>query len=282
MDILLYMIQKVFVKSIWLNMELIIHILSLHIECTYFPFSMYNMNKEVTIYTLIFFIAICGLRSNKWVIMLFLKLKYIMDWCRKNILKRLLNLAEKRMQESRKKKKIVVSRCVASVQWLGLFRESLIYRDVSCPPQLPRRLCPITPILYLYYAPPRRRRRPKLLPISMCHSKLFGIVLAWFHCPRLSPPCADTPCRRRLGRRPTTTPAIRRRAGRPRRCAQRLNGSALVVGLYAPRRAAPRVYLLRVGTWYVLSSSVKRELERSVHGMRAPLIYACTSSNTFN
>jgi len=54
----------------------------------------------------------------------------------------------------------------------------------------------------------RCRRRPKLLPISMCHSKLFGIVLAWFHCPRLSPPCADTPCRRRLGRRPTTTSAI--------------------------------------------------------------------------
>lgn len=53
-----------------------------------------------------------------------------------------------------------------------------------------------------------RRRRPKLLPISMCHSKLFGIVLAWFHCPRLSPPCADTPCRRRLGRRPTTTFAV--------------------------------------------------------------------------
>lgn len=35
----------------------------------------------------------------------------------------------------------------------GSFRLSLIYRDVSCPPQLPRQaLCPITPILY--YAPP--------------------------------------------------------------------------------------------------------------------------------
>jgi len=53
MDILLYMIQKVFVKLIWLNTELIIHILSLHIECTYFLFSMYNMNKEVTIYILV-------------------------------------------------------------------------------------------------------------------------------------------------------------------------------------------------------------------------------------
>lgn len=30
---------------------------------------------------------------------------------------------------------------------------SQIYRDVSCPPQLPRSLCPITPILY-YAATP--------------------------------------------------------------------------------------------------------------------------------
>ena len=158
------------------------------------------------------------------------------------------------------------------MQWLGLFRTSLIYRDVSCPPQLPRRLCPITPILYLYYAPPRRRRRPKLLPISMCHSKLFGIVLAWFHCPRLSPPCADTPCRRRLGRRPTTTPAVRRRTGRPRRCAQRLSDSALVIGLYAPHRAARVSASSRYVVRLVI---VGQEIAREVRARHANSTHIC-------